>query len=86
MIFERKDTPTIQDGIVVRYTCGPLEISASRNGVCISTDYGMMFTDRDCPEEIFECLRRAHAQYVQLRRGGTPWTQADLDDLFLEPK
>jgi hypothetical protein len=41
MIFEREDTPTIMDGMVVRwygkvYYANKPEISASRNGVCIS--------------------------------------------------
>jgi hypothetical protein len=36
MTFERKDTPTIVDGAVVRYRSDNLEISASRNGVCVS--------------------------------------------------
>lgn len=41
MEFERKDTPTVMDGMVVRWK-GMVEwrnypeISASRNGVCIS--------------------------------------------------
>ena len=41
MKFEREETPTIMDGLVVRWTfntgwVNKPEISASRNGVCIS--------------------------------------------------
>jgi hypothetical protein len=41
MLFERNETPTIMDGLVVRWTCktgwvNRPEISASRNGVCIN--------------------------------------------------
>jgi hypothetical protein len=84
MIFERRDTPTIMDGLVVRYKDGPLEISASRRGVCISCDYGLMLTSHEFPDEIHKYLRRAHAQYKHFQIGNTPWTEAQLDEMFAE--
>lgn len=35
MEFKREETPTIMDGLVVRWKRGQDEISASRNRVCV---------------------------------------------------
>ena len=67
MEFTRKDTPTIMDGMVVRYRCGDFEISASRNGVSINIDGWMPLMKNQADlDVIIEYLRRAFRQYVQL--------------------
>jgi hypothetical protein len=66
MKFEREDTPTIMDGLVVRYRCGSFEINASRNGVS-SFDFMPLIRDQEELDVVIEYLRRAFRQYVQLR-------------------
>lgn len=66
MKFSRKDTATIMDGMVIRYKCGDFEINASRNGVSTNGFMPMIEHQGDL-EVVFEYMRRAFRQYVQLR-------------------
>jgi hypothetical protein len=78
MTFTRKDTPSIMDGMVVRYRQGGAEISASRNGVNIH------LTGADAQgtlDTVIEYLRRAFRQYVQLKMVGEPFPE----EVFEEP-
>jgi hypothetical protein len=65
MKFTRKDTPTIMDGMVVRYQIRDFEINVSRNG--ISTDGPMPLVRRvDDLDVVIEYFRRAFLQFRQL--------------------
>lgn len=74
MQFTRKDTPTIQDGLVVRYQLEPDspgggEISASRNGVCISGYFPTM--SEEMVQEFLDTLYKALVQHRSIRNTST---------------
>lgn len=66
--FTRKDTPTIMDGMVVRYRCGNFEINASRNGISTQGSLPMVWREEDL-EVLLDHLRRAFDQYARLSSG-----------------
>lgn len=65
MEFTREDTPTIMDGVVVRYRCGDFEINASRNGISTNGFMPMIRQQEDL-DTVCEYMRRAFRQYVAL--------------------
>lgn len=65
MEFTREDTPTIMDGVVVRYRCGDFEINASRNGISTNGFMPMIRQQEDL-DAVCEYMRRAFRQYVAL--------------------
>lgn len=69
MRFYRHDTPTIMDGIVVRYKLEHYdgEISASRNGVAISGTWPGIQNIDDL-SDLRRVLFRAHEHFVVLAR------------------
>lgn len=84
MSISREDTPTIMDGLVVRYSCCGYEISASRNGVMIQ-DGGMCLADARI-ERFTETLERARRQHLHLRAGAaTALEESKLDALLAPP-
>lgn len=68
LMFKRKDTPTVMDGLVVRYQLESDiysgEINASRNGVSISGRWPILSTEETVMVE--ETLARARVQAQQL--------------------
>jgi hypothetical protein len=82
MEFTREETPTIMDGMVIRYKVGRYsEISASRNRVNIDIEG---ITQQEELDMVIEYLRRAFRQYVQLKTS----TRGELfpEDVFNEQK
>lgn len=76
MKFEREDTPTIMDGQVIRWTSktgwvNKPEISASRNGVCISGAWPTINNSEDL-QDVKEKLADAFEFYLMLRAGRKP--------------
>lgn len=80
--FTRKDTPTIMDGLVVRWQIGgdvyTGEINASRNGVSIRGTWPVMSADSAAVVE--EQLRYAAIAHEEIRRTG----QCPPDSTLLE--
>jgi hypothetical protein len=81
MTFERRDTATIMDGMVVRYRgkvhyVNAPKISASRNCVMVSGHLEIYTHDDMC--DVHEVLRTAWEQHRRLRSGRDPWTEAEL--------
>jgi len=78
--FKREDTPTIMDGMVIRYQYGDFEINAGRNGVS-TNGFMPRVTDQEDLNVIIEYLRRAFRQYVQLRTAyhPAPFTEEAFD-------
>lgn len=62
MKFEREDTPTIMDGVVVRYKFGAFEISASRNGLMVQGGSSLIDDYGDL-QMVIEYLHRAFRQH-----------------------
>lgn len=82
--FRREDTPTIMDGLVVRYkvsTAYPhqAEVSASKHGVLISGAWPLLESVEDV-EAVVRQLWRAYEQYQHLRATGHLWHQQPLPD------
>ena len=75
--FNRVDTPTIMDGMVVRYRHGGAEISASRDGVSIHLD-GL--TNIETLRAVEHCILRAFRQYYELAHGNAPLTEEAIDE------
>ena len=69
MSFERKDTATVMDGMVVRYQRehpgGESEISASRNKVLVAGD--LSIHSRSLLAETIETLCKAFVHYEHLQ-------------------
>lgn len=85
MQVTRKDTPTIMDGLVVRYYFGTqgFEINASRNGV--STNDGLLVIRKEeTLEEVIKYFRRAFAQHKNLEKFDEALTEEQLSHLFGE--
>lgn len=68
LMFKRKDTPTVMDGLVVRYQLESDlysgEINASRNGVSISGRWPILSTEECVMVE--EYVARARVQALRL--------------------
>jgi len=86
MEFTRKDTPTIMDGMVVRYRCGDFEINASRNGV--SVNGSPLMTEIKTLNDVIETIRRAFLQFKQLEPNAEsfyarndPLTEEQIDQI-----
>lgn len=71
-MFTRKDTPTIMDGLVVRWQIGgdvyTGEINASRNGVSIRGTWPVMSAETAAVVE--EQLAYARIAHAEIRRTG----------------
>ena len=70
MKFEREETPTVMDGIVIRWRAivgwhDIPEISASRNGVLISGSWPVL--EGKGIEAVKAQLDEAHAKYQELK-------------------
>lgn len=86
-MFIRQDYPTIMDGLVIRYRLrSPAfdgEISASRNGICISGSWPTM--DATAAPLIVEVLLRADLQAKHLRNvAGAQRRVQPLDEQAIE--
>lgn len=72
MMFERKDTPTVMSGLVVRYkiTSEPYtaEVNASREGVSLYGTWPIM--DTESTKLVEEVLARARIHAQHLKRFG----------------
>lgn len=81
MKFVRKDTPTIQDGLVVRYKLssglpGDGEISASRDGVCVGGYFPTM-TEK-AATDFLGTFYRALVQYQSIRDTSKARNEEDI--------
>lgn len=84
MKFVRKDVPTIMDGLVVRYKLasefsGDGEISASRNGVCISGYFPVM--SEELVLELMAVLHKALIQHRHIERTDQALIESSVDVL-----
>lgn len=73
MMFTRKDTPTVMDGMVVRYQIQSEvysgEINASRNGVSLSGHWPVFSADDSVIVEEHIARARVQAQHLAQDRG-----------------
>lgn len=88
MKFTRQDTPTVMDGLVVRYKNGEfqgdLEISASRNGVMIS-GYSRAIKSKKDLMEFSMCMTKAYRQYERISSRNIAFTEDELDSMVFVP-
>lgn len=81
-LFTRNDTPTVMDGLVVRYQLTTErydgEINASRNGVSISGRWPVFSVDESVIVEEYIARARIQAQHLAQERGRLfgPYVQA----------
>jgi hypothetical protein len=76
--FERKDTLTIMDGMVVRYQSGEgyFEVSASRNGVHVF-NLPRITTEQEL-ERAVNIIKRAYLQHCQLLKNGSTFSEEEV--------
>lgn len=79
LLFRREDTPTIMDGLVIRYKWRQTsEISASRNGVSVH----LQMDGLNRPEDLLDLkkyLDMAYRQFDMLSVGKPPISDLDLE-------
>ena len=80
MEFRRDDTPTVMDGIVVRYKLSGVtgQISASRNGVCVSGYFPVM--PDGAVASFLETFHEALVQYRSIRDTGEPLAESEANE------
>ncbi|MEN6521905.1 MAG: hypothetical protein ABFD46_12245 [Armatimonadota bacterium] len=69
--FEMKRTPTVTDGLVIRWRCGnSFEISASRNGVSICGTFPSKINSSAGVDAIANQLRTAYSAHLEIKLTG----------------
>ncbi len=76
MDFKRKETPTFNNGYIVRYTTGEFEISASRHGIMFRGASDIISDEKEL-ETLALYVAKSWQEFKKMREHGISMEQTE---------